>query len=503
MSSTIKVNTVIPQCGNTLTVGGGLTNVVTSGNLTVTGDASASAISATNTIRAGAFQASDGGNIIAQTGTTITLGASGDNIVLASGATQSGFGRTGTVNWSTTPVTATPTTGVNGVGYFINASGGAKTVNLPASPSAGDIMAVSDYSKISETNNITIGRNGSNIQGAASDLIMANNGIAFTLVFVDATKGWIVTDSGVDSDREPAPTFICASSPSVATVGDYKIHTFTGPGTFTVNSVGNAAGSNSVDYLVLAGGGGSGVTGGGGGAGGYRESSGATSGGYSASPLGACVSALPVSVQSYSITIGGGGTGGAQTPQPARPGTSGSPSTFSSITSTGGGGGDGYGAGGAGSPGGSGGGGAAGSPGGTGNTPPVSPAQGFNGANGGADAAPGYSSGGGGGATSIGISGSPPSGGGVGGNGATTSINNSSTVRGGGGGGGSWDSKAGGAGGPGGGGAGGAAGANPGTAGTTNKGGGGGGPTSADTGNIGPAGVNGGSGIVIIRYKFQ
>jgi hypothetical protein len=40
--------------------------------------------------------------------------------------------------------------------------------------------------------------------------------------------------------------------------GDYKIHTFTGPGTFTVTCAGNPLGSNTVDYLVVAGGGGTG-----------------------------------------------------------------------------------------------------------------------------------------------------------------------------------------------------------------------------------------------------
>ena len=53
------------------------------------------------------------------------------------------------------------------------------------------------------------------------------------------------------------------------------MHTFTGPGTFTVTCAGSAIGSNTVDYLVIAGGGGGGKNhGGGGGAGGYRESPG-------------------------------------------------------------------------------------------------------------------------------------------------------------------------------------------------------------------------------------
>ena len=59
----------------------------------------------------------------------------------------------------------------------------------------------------------------------------------------------------------------------VTTCGNFKIHTFTGDGCFQVTNAGNAAGSNTVDYLVVAGGGGTGSGGGGGGgAGGYRES---------------------------------------------------------------------------------------------------------------------------------------------------------------------------------------------------------------------------------------
>jgi len=36
-----------------------------------------------------------------QSGSTLTLGGSGTAVTLASGATQSGFGRTGTVDWQT------------------------------------------------------------------------------------------------------------------------------------------------------------------------------------------------------------------------------------------------------------------------------------------------------------------------------------------------------------------------------------------------------------------
>ena len=59
------------------------------------------------TIKVNNVQATDGGNIINQCGTTITLGASGDTINLASGASQTGFGRTGAVDWQTGSIKTT------------------------------------------------------------------------------------------------------------------------------------------------------------------------------------------------------------------------------------------------------------------------------------------------------------------------------------------------------------------------------------------------------------
>ena len=90
-----------------------------------------------------------------QCGTTLTLGASGDTVTLAAGATQSGFGRTGTVNWDTTAKTG-DFTATNGEGYFVNTAGGAVTVTLPGSPSAGNIVSISDYNGTATTNAITI-----------------------------------------------------------------------------------------------------------------------------------------------------------------------------------------------------------------------------------------------------------------------------------------------------------------------------------------------------------
>ena len=82
-----------------------------------------------------------------QCGTTLTLGESGDTVTLGSGASQSGFGRTGTVDWDTTKKTAS-FTATSGDGFFVDTTSSALTVTLPASPSAGNIVAVSDLSLI-------------------------------------------------------------------------------------------------------------------------------------------------------------------------------------------------------------------------------------------------------------------------------------------------------------------------------------------------------------------
>ena len=90
-----------------------------------------------------------------QCGTTLTLGGSGDTVTLGSGASQTGFGRTGTVDWQTGSIKTTTFTAANGEGYFANTSGGAFTMNLPAG-SAGNIVSVVDYTNTFQDNKLTI-----------------------------------------------------------------------------------------------------------------------------------------------------------------------------------------------------------------------------------------------------------------------------------------------------------------------------------------------------------
>jgi hypothetical protein len=442
-----------------------------------------------------------------QSGSTLTLGGSGTAVTLACGATQTGFGRTGTVDWNTTPKTAT-FSAVSGDGFFCNTTAGSFTCNLPAG-SSGAIVSLADYAGTWQTNKLIVSPNGTDKIGSINTNVnLETEGQSVTFIFVDSTQGWINTMDSTSNVRGSA--FICASvsgsGNTLVTAPDCanaKIATFTGPGTFTVNSAASVAANNEVSYVIVAGGAAGGSPeGGGGGAGGYREVKSPVTP-YTASPLDGYPSApnrVTVTATAFPIVVGAGGA--TVGPSPSSNGNPGSISSFGGIISAGGGGGGSNASPGNGLSGGSGGGSrrdanqpcAA-----AGNTPPVSPPQGNNGGS-----TPGcnwHGSGGGGGATAVGVNGTgngSPSGenAGNGGAGATTSIT-ASPVAYAGGGGGSINGSSGniGTGGTGGGGNG----SQPpacATAGTTNRGGGGGGAS-------GKASAAGGSGIVIIRYKYQ
>jgi hypothetical protein len=111
-------------------------------------------------------------------GTSIALGASGE---ISAGT-----------SWQA--VKTSDFTAAAGEGYFVNTTSGAITVTLPGSASIGDEVSIIDYAGTADTNNITIGRNSHKIQGDASDLTVSTERAGFTLVYVDATQGWLLKD---------------------------------------------------------------------------------------------------------------------------------------------------------------------------------------------------------------------------------------------------------------------------------------------------------------------
>jgi hypothetical protein len=392
------------------------------------------------------------------------------------------------VQWQSVVVSdgSTITTMVAGRGYFVDNTSAAGIVKLPASASIGDTVVIKDYAGNFGTNNLTIQRNSHRIQGNTNDSTISTDRAVLALVYVDATKGWLYTVESAVTDF--GPKYIAATGGTVATSGNFKIHTFTGDGNFVVSqAAANVPDADSkVDHLIIAGGGGGGGAGGnvggGGGAGAYRVS--ATH--YCGPSLATGIAAVPVSAQTYPITIGGGGTGGGCGGGGPH-GTAGANSVFSTITSAGGGrGGCGgevptstvdssspQGASQSRSPGNGSGGGGAGTAPNTGGQP---------GGTYGNDGAPGINPGGGGGGGGAGGNGNAASGciGGAGGSGDGNSITGSAVTR-----------ASGGPGAPH------APGGN-GPTGSANTGSGGGGAQYPSN-----SGGNGGSGVAIIRYKYQ
>ena len=108
----------------------------------------------------------------------------------------------GVLSWSTISggaswqaVKTTTYTAAAGEGIFANTTGGAWTLTLPSSPSAGDFVSVIDYAGTFDTNNLTIARNGKKIQGSAADLTVGTERAGLTLVFVDDTQGWLLQNN--------------------------------------------------------------------------------------------------------------------------------------------------------------------------------------------------------------------------------------------------------------------------------------------------------------------
>jgi len=312
----------------------------------------------------------------------------GSNLTLSAGTLSA----TGGLAWQS--VQTTGFTAVAGRAYPCNTTSAAFTVTLPASPSAGDQITLTDYAGTWGTNNLTVNPNGLKIQGDTANKIIATSNNSVNLVYIDSTRGWLVDGAVTSSPFIPPPS--------------------------------------TVEYLVVAGGGGGGANaGGGGGGGGFRTNA----------------SFAVTSGASLTVTVGGGGNGSTTD---GLGGSQGSNSVFSTITSAGGGAGSHVSTGGSG---GSGGGAGYGTnSGGTGNTPSTTPSQGSNGGATSGTGASNYACAGGGGAGAVGGSASGSTAG-AGGAGTASSITGTSETYAGGGGGSS--EAGGGAGGAGGGGNGG------------------------------------------------
>lgn len=177
------------------------------------------------------------------TGTTITLGESGDTITIATGAAMGGSGasltalnatqltsgtipdaRFGTLpavsganltslnasnfGSGTFPEAYLPASALGSVwesksadfdaairtNYFVDTSGNTVTGTLPGSATAGDEIHFLDSTGSFDTNTFTVGRNLNKIQGETSDLTVTLDRAGFTLVYCNAAQGWLLKD---------------------------------------------------------------------------------------------------------------------------------------------------------------------------------------------------------------------------------------------------------------------------------------------------------------------
>jgi hypothetical protein len=87
---------------------------------------------------------------------------------------------------------------------------------------------------------------------------MYSRSIYYTLVYVDATKGWKNTMDSTSNVTASPSYIVTATGGTITCCGNYKIHAFTSDACFCVTNAGTPVGSTTVDYLVVAGGAGGG-----------------------------------------------------------------------------------------------------------------------------------------------------------------------------------------------------------------------------------------------------
>ena len=191
-------------------------------------------------------------NTAPQTGFTVEVMAF-DSITI-------GNQTSGGIDWQSAPKVASFTASA-GEGYFVNTTSGGVTVTLPPSPSSGDEVSIVDYAGTADTNAITL-TSSNNIKGISTDHKITRERAGVSLVYSDATQGWLAYNSANE-------------------------------GTLSLSEVFT---QYDVSYLLVGGGGGGGSFGqaGGGGAGGLLEST---------------LSSLSVG-NVLTINVGGGGAGG-------------------------------------------------------------------------------------------------------------------------------------------------------------------------------------------------
>jgi len=83
-------------------------------------------------------------------------------------------------------------TAVAGDKIQADTSGGAFTITLPATASIGDAIQIEDATLSWQTHNLTIARNGLNLNGGTSNYVAGVTGNKLSIVYISSTYGWSI-----------------------------------------------------------------------------------------------------------------------------------------------------------------------------------------------------------------------------------------------------------------------------------------------------------------------
>jgi hypothetical protein len=167
---------------------------------TYTGDASTTGFTVTSGATANTVFVAENGILQRPTtdytiaGTTLTFAtapATGVDIQIRELSGGGGAGGSSALTWN---IASSNATMVANNGYFVDTSGGAKTMTLPTSATLGDTIRINDLAGSFATYNLTIARNGHKIQGIADNLLVDADQSSFGLVYSNSTYGWKVLE---------------------------------------------------------------------------------------------------------------------------------------------------------------------------------------------------------------------------------------------------------------------------------------------------------------------